>query len=226
MELDSLKHVWAAHGAALARSVAINERLLRETLLDKVRSSLAPFVVGRVLEIVLGAVAVLLIGSVLAAHATEPRYLVAGGASLAFAVGVTAHAVALLVASTRLAYDQPVTAIQRAVEHARWLEYRATKWALLGGVVVWLPILLVGYEALTGVAVLARVDLAWLIANLGFGLVVLVLGQSWSKRHAERTDLGPFARRLVDAASGRPLRVAARHLAELARFERDEPPTA
>lgn len=70
---------------------------------------------------------------------------------------------------------------------------------------------------------LGRVDLAWLVANLGFGLGVLVAGRALSRRYVERPDLAPWARRLVDAGSGRGLRVAARHLAELARFERDEP---
>jgi hypothetical protein len=224
MDIDDLKRVWAAHGAALERSLAINERLLRETMLGKVRSTLAPFLLWRTIEVVLGVAAVLLIGPVLAAHATEPRYVIAGGASLAYVVGITAFAACLLIRGMRLAYDQPVTEIQRAVEHTRLLEYRATKWAVLGGVVIWLPAALVLFEAATGVAVLARVDLRWLIANLGFGLAVLGLGHAWSKRHVEQPDLGPLARRLVDAVSGRSLRAVATHLAELARFERDEPP--
>ncbi len=36
-DLDDLKRVWAEHGAVLERSLAINERLLRETMLRKVR---------------------------------------------------------------------------------------------------------------------------------------------------------------------------------------------
>jgi RNA polymerase sigma-70 factor (ECF subfamily) len=39
----------------------------------------------------------------------------------------------------------------------------------------------------------------------------------------ERPGLGPRARRLIDALSGRSLRAVAGHLTELSRFERDEP---
>jgi len=221
MELDDLKTAWAAHGAMLERSLAINEHLLRETMLGKVRSKLAPFVVWRAVEAVLGVVMLFVVGSVLAAHATEPRYLVAGGAVLAFTVAMTALCTTLLVHGARLAYDRPVTVIQRAVERIKLLEFRATKWAFLGGVLVWLPGLLVLFEAVTGVPALARVDLAWLISNLAFGAIVLVVGHILAKRYVDRPDLGPRARRFVDALTGRSLRAVTGHLAELARFERD-----
>jgi hypothetical protein len=188
-----------------------------------VRSALAPYIAWRALEIVLGAAALLLAGSVLAEHAGEPRYLVAGGATLAILAGVTAVNVRALVLGVQLDYGGPVTAIQRAVEGARLAEYRATKWAVLGGVVIWLPAALLLLEAVTGVPALGRVDLAWLIANLAFGIAVLALGLAWSRRYVERPGRGPRARRVVDALSGRSLRAAAGHLAELARFERDEP---
>ncbi len=61
----------------------------------------------------------------------------------------------------------------------------------------------------------------WLGANLAFGILVLALGQALSRRYVERADLSPPARRVVDAVSGRALRLAAGHLAELASFERD-----
>jgi hypothetical protein len=223
MQLDDLKEAWAAHGAALERSLAINERLLREAMLGKVRSRLAPYLLWRVLEVGLGVAGLLLVGPVLAAHVGEPRYLVAGGALLAFIAGLTAVCAYLLVRTAQLDYDGPVTGIQRAVEHIKLGEYRVTKWAVLGGVVIWLPAALVLLEAITGVPALALVDLPWLLANLAVGVVVLVLGQVWSKRYVERPGLGPRARRVIDALSGRSLRAVAGHLAELSRFERDEP---
>lgn len=225
MQLDDLKEAWAAHGALLKQSLAIDERLLREVLLRKVRFALAPYVLGRGLEVVLGVAATLAVASVLAAHAAEPLYLAVAGVLAAFAVGVVALSAYLLVSALQLDYGGPVTAIQRDVERIRLAEYRAFKWALLGGVLLWLPAALVLFEALTGVAALARVDLPWLVANLAFGLVVLALGQALSRKYVERPGLGPRARRLADAVSGRGLRSAAGHLAELSRFEREGPPT-
>jgi hypothetical protein len=224
MELDELKRAWAAHGALLEPSLAIDERLLREKMLGKVRFALAPYVLWRALEVALGAAALLAVGPVLADHVGEPRYLVAGGALFVFLAGVTALSAYLMVHGLQLDYDGPVTAIQHDVEHIRLVEYRAIKWAVLGGVVIWLPAALVLFEAATGVDALARVDLPWLALNLVFGLAVLALGQSLSRKYVELPDLSAPARRIVDAVSGRGLRAAAGHLAELARFEREEPP--
>jgi hypothetical protein len=224
MELDDMKQVWAAHSAALERSLVISERLLRETMLRKARFALAPYVVWRALEVALGVAAMAVVMRVLVAHLGEPRYLVAVGVLAIFTAGITALCARLLVGALTLDHGGAVTAIQRDVERLRRVEYHATKWAVLGGVLVWLPAALVLLEALGGEPLLARVDLAWLIGNLALGAVVIAVGQLWSRRNVERPGLGPRAQRIVDAVSGRALRSVAAHLAELARFQRDEPP--
>jgi hypothetical protein len=224
MQLDDLKEAWATHGTMLERSLAINERLLREVMLRRVRSGMLPYLLSRALEVTLGIAALIAVMPILVAHVAEPRYVVATGALAVYLVGITASSVYLLVNALRLDYGGPVTAIQRDVERIRRVEYRALTWAVLGGVVVWLPAALVLFEVLTGVDAIARVDLAWLVANLVFGLIVLALGQMLSKKYVERPDLAPWARRLVDAVSGRALRSAAGHLAELSKFEREDPP--
>src|SRR5262249_54097422 len=147
MELDDLKQAWAAHGAALERSLAINERLLRETMVRKARFALAPYVVWRALEVALGIVAVGLVMRVLAAQVDEPRYLAVAGPLAVFAVAMTALSGRLLVGGVGLDYDGAIVEIQREVERLRIGEYHATKWGLLGGVLLWLPAALVLFEA-------------------------------------------------------------------------------
>lgn len=222
MQLDDWKGAWAAHASALERSLSIDERLLREVLLRKVRFALAPYVLWRALDVVLGIAAILVVVPVLAAHVSEPRYVVIAGAVAAFAILITALCAYSLVNSLQLDYDGPVTAIQRDVARLQIVEYRTIRWALLGGIVLWLPASLVAYEALTGIDALARVHLAYLVANLVFGLVLFAIGQWWSRKYVERSDPKPWARRFVVALSGRSLRSATALLAELARFEREE----
>jgi len=222
MQLDELKQSWAAHGAVLERSLAIDERLLREVLLRKVRFALAPYLLWRALEVAICIAVLVAVVAVLGAHIAEPRYFVVAGTVAVFSFVITALNGYLLVSGLRLDYEGPVTAIRRDIERIKLAEYRALKWALLGGVMLWLPVLLVLFEALTSVAALARVNLAYLVANLFFGLVVLALGQMLSRKYVERPDIGPRTRRLVEAISGRALRTAAGNLADLARFERED----
>ncbi|MEJ7601733.1 MAG: hypothetical protein WKG01_27785 [Kofleriaceae bacterium] len=216
MELDDLKATWAAHGATLERDLSLTKQLLHETMTTKARTALRHYLGWRAMELVLGVVAIALVAPILASHVGEPRYLIAGGSVLAYAVAMTAACGVLVMRSLRVDYRGMVTAIQRELEQLTLLEYRVTKWAVLGGVVVWLPAGLIAFEAATGVAALARVDLAWLIGNLAFGTGVLTLGMWWSRRHVERSQS-----RIVDALAGRSLALAKRELEALARFVRD-----
>jgi hypothetical protein len=222
MQLDELKHVWAAHGADLERSLEINERLLRETLLAKVRSAFVPFQVVRTLEVTLGITIIVAAMAVLTNHFADPRYLMVAGGLAILAAYVTGLCAYSLHQTAMIDYANPVTTLQRTVEGIRLAEYRAFKWTLLLGIVAWLPIALILFEALTGFDALARVGLAWLVANIMFGLVCLGFGQAVSRRYVERTDLHPWARRLVESLSGRAVQSATQYLAELARFERRE----
>jgi hypothetical protein len=226
MQLDEMKAAWAAHGVLLERSLAIDERLLRELLMRKVRFALAPHVLWRALEVALGIAALCLVVLVLRAHPADPRYLVVAGTLAVFTVGITALCARGLVSALRLDLAGPVTAIQRDIQRIKLLEFRALKWALLGGILFWLPASLVFFEALSGVEGLARIELPYLLANVLLGSVVLVAGLLLSRRFVERVTPAPWALRMVDAISGRGLRAATVHLAELARFEREEPPAA
>lgn len=224
MQLDDLKEAWTTHGEMLERSLTINERLLRETLLRKVRFALGPHILWRAVEVALGVAALVVVVPILVAHLDDPRYaFVAGGLAL-FLVGMAALSAGLVVKSLNLDYGGPVTTLQGDVERLKLLEYRAFKWALLGGVAIWLPLALVLFEALTGLDALARVHLGWLVGNIVLGLAALGLGHLLSRRYVERADAGPRAHRLVQALSGRSLRVATGHLEELARFEREDAP--
>lgn len=222
MQLDDLQRAWAAHGALLEKNLRIQERLLRAVVVGKVRSALAPNVLWRALEVVVGLAVTVLVGGVLATHVDASRYLALGGMVLAFAIAMTAKTAYLACRTARLDYSGPVAAIQGEVERLKLLEYRAFKWALLGGIVLWLPALLLLFEACTGVDALARAPLPWLAGNVAFGLALLALGQWLSRNHVERTDLAPWARRFVDSLSGRRLARVREHLTELATFTRDD----
>jgi hypothetical protein len=210
MELDDLKSAWAT----LERSLAINERLLRETMLRKVRFWQVPYVVVRALEVLVFGAMLIAAVAVLARHASEPRYLAIGGGFAIYLAGLTAMCAHQLVAMAQLDYGGPVTALQRAIAHLKRSEVRAFIWALLGGVVFWLPGLLIGVEAVTGIDALARVDLAYLVSNIVVGLVVLAGGFALATKYASHS-------RVVDALSGRGLRRMEGHLAELAKFQRE-----
>lgn len=222
MQLDDLKKAWTAHDADLERSISINERILRETLLRNVGSAFIPFQILRVIEVALGIATIVASTAVLSNHLTDPRYQIVAGGLAVLAGYVTGYCAYSWRLTATIDYGAPVTMLQRTIERIRLAEYRAFKWTMLLGIVAWLPIALILFEAFTGFDALARLALPWLIANILFGLVCLGIGQVISRRYVELEDLNSCTRRIVDTLSGRAVRSATKQLAELARFERDD----
>ena len=227
MPHDEFEASWKKHGAMLERSLAIDERVLSELLLKKVRRTLTPYVVFHAFEALVGVVALLVCAPIVFLHRAEPVYVVLGGAVIVHMGGFVAFGFDLVRRSVGLDYGGPVAALQTDLAHLRTVEFRAFRWALLGGVVTWLPAVLLLLEALSGADLLARVadrSAAWLWANGAFGLALLWIGRWWSKRYLERADAAPWARRLLDGLTGRALKRARTDLDDLARFRRDDAP--
>ncbi len=222
MQLDDMKQLWTAYSAELERRVSVNERILREMLVRQVRAALNSYQIVCAVELATAIATVVASIAVLTSHSAEPRYWIVAGGLAVLGGSVAALCALSLHQTTAIDYAQPVTTLRRSVERMRIVEYRALKWSLLMGIVAWLPAVLVGWEVFTGVHALARVNTAWLVANLLFGLVCLVLGQAISRRYLERDDLAPWAHRLVESLSGHAAKTARLRLLELERFERDE----
>lgn len=221
MQRDELQTIWATHGALLERNTAINERVLRELTLRRVRVAMAPFVLMRALEVALGLAVLLAIASVLRAHMAELRYVVGGGAVLLVGAVGTCLCAYLFFRSLRIHFDAPVVELQRELEHLKLAEALTLEWMLLGGVLIWLPATLLLFESATGVDALTRVDASWFYANLGFGAVVWIVGRKTSQRFVHRSRTDRLGRRWIEAMSGHSLQVATRQLAELAKFSRE-----
>lgn len=218
MELDRLKAAWQAHGDALVAAPGPRGPQVGPVVVRRLRFALVPYALWLGVEIVLGVVSMGLVALVGMRHLGEARYLLLAGAVSVFALAITAACVHLFVRITRLDYGAPVAALQRDVARTKLVAFRAGKWALLGGIVLWLPVALLLFELATGVPALAKVDGAWLLANVVFGLVLLAVGQWLARRHVERaagTPLRPWAQCCVDALAGRSLQSASTLLAEL-----------
>jgi hypothetical protein len=214
-----------------------NEHLLRNVTTRKIHSSLLPYMVWRTFEVAVGAAATALSGMVLSRHLDDWLYVTVAGSVLMFAILMTATTIALMVRAMQLDHGEQVSDVQKRVATLKLAEFRAFKWALFGGVVLWLPALLVVIEALTatvsgansglehshtnGTQLLRQVPLPWLFANMAFGLAVLALGHLWAKKHVDTKLRSPGGQRLLDYASGRQLASISRDLDELSAFSRE-----
>lgn len=221
MELDDLKTLWAAHDEKLDRSLRLNERLLRETLLGRARPALSRYVRWAAAGLAVDAVLVVLLGSFMVQHVAEPLYLAAALVLLAFVVGMAVLGVLRLELMGRIDYGGSVTEIQRTLANVARVEYRTMKWVLLSSILIWVPGLLVLVKGLFGVDLFQHVSAAWIASNLALGAAAIVVGQWLARTYVERPGVAPWARRIMEHASDRKLREVTESLTELSRFERE-----
>lgn len=228
MNLDDLKTRLAEQDAKLDQAIRLNATAVREIQLSKTKSSLRWLVRGVVFELLMTIVAVVWLGNFIAGHLWEPKFLLPAVLVDICAIAFLGACIRQLVAIGSLNYSLPVVAVQKELGRLRILRIRTTKWAMILSFVLWFPALVVLLEGFLGVDVWMILGaaggrdgsfLAWVVANVLFGLLV-ALALIWvSNRYANRVDRSPALKRLMDNLAGYSLTKALGSLDSIVRFE-------
>jgi hypothetical protein len=221
MEIEDLKRRWQEMDEKIEASLRLNERVLAEAVLARARKSSRWTGRGILVEIVLGAIPVLWLGSFLADHIGEPRFWLPALLLDVFALASFGALLRQQVLLRTIDWSGPVAAIQRTLAEVRVRRVRATKWTLMVAPLLWTPMLVVGLRGFLGVDAYVSFDGAglFLAANLLFGLAFLGAAVWASRRFSERLQRAPFAARILRDLGGRSLGEAERVVASIDQFE-------
>lgn len=219
MELDELQKIWGAERQRLHARLAINEQTLRAVMVERAQPRVSWSIGRRIFGLMVDVALIASLLSFTVGHADEPRFVACALLLIVFLGIVAVHGVEQILALLRLDLTGPVARSQRTLGRVAMAEYRVAKWIVLTAVLLWVPILAVLVRATIGVDLFAITSVAWALANIVGGGAVVVVGQWLSRRYVERPDLSPRAQRLVDFASGGPLRRTRAFVERLARFE-------
>lgn len=220
MELDDLKRRWEAQDSKLDAVLRLNASLLQATLLRRTRGTLRWLTVYLWIEVLLGGLSVLLLGSFWFDHLHEPRFLIPGLALHAVAVTLIIVAGRQLAALHQIDYSAPVIEIQRRLGTLQIRMGKSVLWTLLASPLLWAPLVIVTLQGLFGVDAYAILGSRYLAANLGMGLAVLAVALWVARRYAGRMESAPRLRALLRALGGHSLNRAIESLESLDRFER------
>jgi hypothetical protein len=221
MELQDLKDRWNEYDRKLDANLRLNTRVLREFGLNRVGSSLRRLTRVIVFELLMGLLAAVLLGSFIADHLGEMRFLVPALVLDVFVIYFIGWSIRQWVALGSVDYGESIVTIQRKLELLKIDRIRMTKWVFLLSPLLWTPLLIVSVEGLIGLDAYATFDTAWLVSNFVFGLAVIPLMLWLSKRYADRLRGSSLARRVVDALADRSLNEATGFLGSLSSFERE-----
>ncbi len=223
MELDDIEKQFEQIDGTLHAAVRLNRRVLDERILDKADTALRRLGWALGMEMVLGIITVLLTGSFVADHVSEPRFLVPGLVLHLFVIAQFAMLVRHTVATRQIDFGAPIVDIQRRIEALRVSMIRTTMGTFLLSPLLWPPLLIVVLAGLFGVDAYAALGAPYLAANLAFGLAVIAIAVLVSRRFADRLSGSSVVRRLMRDLAGTNLAAAQEFLDSLSRFEKDDP---
>lgn len=223
MTFDDMERQWKSHDEKLDTLLQINLSELRRAHVDAAATALQRIRRSTVIELMIDAVALLLLGSFLGDHFHQPRFLLPAlllhGCAIA-SLGVRLRQLLML---RQVDYDGPIVHAQRMLTLLRRSRIRAAKWTMLIAPLVWVPLLIVVFEALLGIDAYRFLDARWIAANVLFGAALIPLILWISHRYGDRFARSPFLQRLADDLAGRSLREADAFLGQIARFQTPAP---
>ena len=222
MELDDLKRRWEDQDRKLDAGIRLNTRLLHESVLGKAEKSLRGL--SRLLwfELLTNLLAAFWLGSFLANHVSEPRFLIPAAVLHLCVIALLFAGVRQLVALKAVDYSAPIVVIQKRLESLRVERIRTVTLTLLFAPLLWTPLLIVALKGLFGVDAYAACGAAFLIANLLFGLLLIPLAVWISKRYEARMKRSPLVQSLMRNLAGKSLASAAAFVRSISEFEKDE----
>ncbi len=219
MELDDLKQAWQSLDRRLDQQHTLQLLAHRERKLDAMRRHLRPLVWGHALQMLFGALLVVLAVSVWPRHLHETHLLLAGLTMHVYGIAVVIFGGVMLGRISRMDHSAPVLDLQKKFARVRRQFVIGGMWVGLPWWLLWVPCAMLLFMALFGADFYRNAPLVvW--SNLGVGVLGLLATWAfhrWS-RHPSRPRLAKW---LDDSLTGSSLRKAQGVLDEIARFERD-----
>lgn len=204
MELDDLKATW-------------NQDLAKEPLRfdpgRKARSGLRRFRVLLAFEVATALFTGWVAGAFLATNGARPRFAVAGGVLALAAVAGLASGLRQVSLLRGVDLSGPVVLQQERLERLQILRIRHFRAAMMVGLTCWVAVPVVAAQGLLGLDLVEAFGARWILANVGFGLVLVPL-VAWLLS-------GRSLARLREHLSDRSLTVARSALEDLRRLESD-----
>jgi hypothetical protein len=219
MDLDDWKTLWAAHDRKLDTSLRLNRRLLEESSLGRARTALGSLKRSVVIDLIGNLIWVVALVAFAAAY-PQARFM---APALLLAVGAVAlvRSDVLQLLAARIDPGEPIAAAQRRLEGLRRLRVTHVRWTLLLAPLAWPPLAVVALKVLFGVDAWVVPGLAWLLANVAFGVAVPVIAWMVSVRYGARLRGSPWVARMANAISGRSLADAMHALRAIEELEHE-----
>jgi hypothetical protein len=219
IDLDEMKDKWAEQDKRQEENIRLNRQILSNLTLREGEFQLRRLFGLTALHAAAWFVCAMALGNFIQNHLGVRHLALAAVALDIYAITFLIVLIRQMVMVKRIDYGQPVTAAQKKLEAMRIVRIRTTQWAVIAGVVVWTPALIVVFEALFGLDVYRLFGALWMTANVVFGLALIPVAIWTSRNFGPRMNEYPFIQQVMNDLAGSNLNAAIASLATLSRFE-------
>ncbi len=219
MELDELKSAWQSLDRRLAQQNSLNLQLFRDSKLDQARARLRPLHWGQIIQIIAGALLILMATTFWTQHREVTHLLIAGLIVHAYGVLMIVLGARTLWLVNQIDYAAPVIAIQKQLAQLRGFYILNGLWAGLPWWLLWMPFMMMFFMGAFGADVYANAP-SVIYGGAAVGIVGL-LATWWLHRWSRDPRRPRLAKFVHDSVTGASLRRAQAQLDEIARFEHE-----
>lgn len=217
MERDDLREAWEALEAHVSKTEKLNDLLVSQSATRGARTSLDRERRWLTIEVVLNYVAVVALGSFAADHLANAAAAVSAGVLAAYLVVVNVALIGIIAGLAQLDYDEPVLAVQTALERIAMRRGLLVATILVTGPLLWAP-LLVFLISLAGLDALRVLGMPYIAANLALGALFAAAGYTVARLLEPHVRGSSWLARFVRALAGQEYREAAQMLDTIERF--------
>ncbi|MGA9452720.1 MAG: hypothetical protein WBW41_15405 [Verrucomicrobiia bacterium] len=221
MNLDEMKQTWTEHTVKLDRLLKLNLQALQTAQMDKSQSALNRYKMHRVVELIPGVVFAGFLGAYVVHRWAVPTLAIPALILDAFIIAAIAGCVRHLILLRQINFAEPVTVIQAKLEAVK-LHMLDTSRLMILSLPFYFAYIVLGFDLLFGVNILAQGDRAFIYANAALS-VALFLPAIWVFRNLNfRNASHPVIRIFINGAGGKPLLAAADFLNRIDQFKAEE----
>jgi hypothetical protein len=222
MDLDELKEKWIDYDRKLDESLRLNRQLLKTMKMSRVRSALHRMAVLSALESVLWFAAIVALGSFIYRHITLMRFALPAAILDLYVIANFAVLIAQIASALQIDYDRPISIIQKQIEALHVLCTRYIQLSVLGGFIVWMPLVIVLFKGFFGVDIYRLFNTTWIVANVLFGLAPIAFAIWLSKKLSKKASRHPRLQKFMRDLAGYNINAARDFIATLSEFDEKE----
>jgi hypothetical protein len=217
---EELEAAWKAQSAKLDQvDLLLTDQVWGQNT-SRIKAPLRGLIQSLWFEVVLSATGMLVIGSFLADHITQARFVWPAALMDVWLAATLITAIRQLISARKINFDKPIADVQQQLARLRVLRLRTFRWLFLSGQVVWwMPFLILSLRMVFGVDAYRYFTPAFISVNMVAGLALIPVLLLVLRRFRFAVG-GAWYEHLADVIAGQSLAEAQQQAQTVADFIR------